>query len=411
MIIKTIKISLKSIMANKSRSLLCILGISISVASIVTFISLIYSFNSSLIKHIEQGLGTQQIIVAPGKMLNAKQSILEGGLSGINSYKGINSTLNTKDVEAVLQNVSSVETGAPQYETFARVSFSGKTKATSDVILTGTTPAYTNTFNYFPIEGHFFSQEDMKHKKNVMVLGQKVKEDLFGDSPAVGNKLALLGEEFEIIGVMTSKAAIGLNYNDRVYIPVATFQRLTNIDHASLLFFKATSLEEMVIAEKAIHGIIAKAHNSSDFITIKPDELISLINQIMLMLGGLATCITGISLITGGIGIVNVMLLSVQQRIREIGLRKSVGARNIHILAQFLTESIVLSFLGNILGLLMANLCIKLINWKIPYLAIEIPLRVLEYSLVFSLLIGIIFGILPALKATRVNPIESLRHE
>lgn len=407
MILKTLKTSLKSILAYKQRSLLCILGIAISVASIVTLIALIYSFNTSLINHIQQGLGTQQIIVAPGKMLNANKHILEAGLSGINSFKGSNSTLNAADVQAVIASVSSVQTGAPQYETFARVSLHN----TYDVLLTGTSPDYPNTFDYFPGEGVFFNKEDIKDKKNVIVLGQKVKEELFGDSQAVGSTLTLVGEQFEVIGVMKPKISLGLNFDDRVYIPVEAFEKITHIQNASLLFFKANSIETMVNAEKDIHGILSTRHKKTDFITIKPDEIISLINQIMLMLGGLATCITGISLITGGIGIINVMLLSVQERIREIGLRKSVGASSLHILSQFLTESIVLSFIGNIVGLLIADFCVKLINWKIPYLSVIIPLSVIEISVAFSMVIGIIFGIFPAIKATHVNPIEALRCE
>ncbi|ABO51477.1 protein of unknown function DUF214 [Desulforamulus reducens MI-1] len=411
MMLKMLKVSVKGVLAYKQRSFLCILGIMISVASMVSLLSLINGFNNSLINQIQQELGTQQIIVTPGKMLNAKETILNSGLSGVSTFRGSSSTLTAEDVEAVLGKFASVETGAPQYETFSRVVLPTVKNKYLDVILTGTTSEYANTFQYTPTEGRFLVSEDNRQAKNVVVLGQTIKEDLLGDSQAIGKKLRIAGEDFEIVGVMDRKASIGFNFDDRIYIPVETMQRLTHTQHAAMLIFKAASIHHLVDAEKNISRTISSRHRGADFITIKPTEIIALVNQIMLMLAGLVTCVTGISLITGGIGIINVMLLSVQERTREIGLRKAVGATNWEILAQFLTESILISFIGSALGLFMAYGCISLINHKIPFLSIGIPLWILEFSVSFALLIGILFGIYPAIKATRINPIQALRYE
>lgn len=408
MIFKILATSLRSIIAYKRRSLLCVLGMMISVASIVTLLSLINGFNTGLINYIKEGFGTQQIVVTPGKMLNAKGHILDQGLSGLGSFRGTGSTLTLADVEAVLEKADTIATGAPQYEAFTKVK--GDNGAI-DVILTGTTANYVTAFDYQPATGRFLTDEDENLGSNVVVLGQTAWKELFGEDAAIGNKVLVAGEEFEVVGVMSNKSSIAFSFNDRVYMPVKTMQRLTNTQHAAMLVFKATSLENMEAGEKAVAGIISARHKTSDFVTVKPDEVITLVNQVMLMLAGLATCVTGISLITGGIGIINVMLLTVQERTREIGLRKAVGATNMHILFQFLTESVVLSFIGSGLGILAAYGCVQLINEKIPFLAISMPLWILQLGIAFSIAIGIVFGILPAIKATRVNAIDALRYE
>lgn len=402
--------SIRGLLAYKHRFFLSLLGITISVASIISLLTLVNSFKLSLVNQVEQGFGTQQIIVTPGKMFNSGNNIVERGITGVTSFRSSASSLTSKDVEEILSKSKTIQTGAPQFETFSRV-FSSQENKTVDVLLTGTTPDYPDSLGYYPNEGGFLAPNDMQEQQMVVVLGQAIKTELFGEEPAVGKHVQLGGKDFLVIGVMPEKKSVGFNFDDRIYISVPVFRSLTKIDNAASLIFKAKSLESLDSAEKEIKHTLSKLHGKTDFVTIKPTEIISLINQVMLLVAGLVGGVAGISIVTGGIGIINVMLMSVQERTREIGLRKAVGASNLHILCQFITESILLSIVGCFCGFLLAIGCTKLIVIYIPLIKISIPLWTVWFSLFFALFLGVIFGIYPAIKATRISPIDALKYE
>lgn len=394
--------ALRGIRAYWGRSLLAALGIAMASFLVITLLAVLFNFKISLLGQFN-GEGARQIIAVPGKLVN-KQAITSG-VSDLTSFKPAASTLTAKDVEDVKARVSAVSKAAPQSET---VTVLKQEKKSMEALWTGTTPDLIEILGMKVQEGTFLGKQ---HSKPVVVLGASVKKELFGEGKAVGKHVTIQGKTYEIVGVLAPKSMFGFNIDDRVYSPYNVVENETKIKEASFLFFQAKTTDLVPLAEQQIDRVLLKNHGKKDFNLLKADEAIHLVETIMKLLTAITVSITGVALLVGGVGIMNVMLLTVKERTREIGIRKAVGARSWQILLQFLYESILLSVLGTGIGLAASYGALYGIHTLFPILSPAIPESIVLYTIWFAVGSGLVFGIIPALRALRTEPIEALRYE
>jgi putative ABC transport system permease protein len=404
--------ALENLNANKMRSILTVLGIVIGVAAVIAMLSIGRGAQTSLTSRIES-MGTNLVYVTPG-------STSEGG---VRSASGSASTLTLDDAEA-LADLSDVEAVASQTSNIVQVVYQGQNTNTR---LMGVTPGYETVSSLTLEDGEFISDSDQKARSLVVVLGSSVAEDLFGGTGGVvGQKVRLNGQPYKVIGVLASKGGTGfMNQDDQVFIPLSTAlnrlvggSRFRGSSVISQITVKAASADvvDQVVADvtltmRARHETIEGA---DDFTVTSQESTLDAATQVAdtmtLFLGGIA----GISLMVGGIGIMNIMLTTVTERTHEIGLRKAIGAKRKDILLQFLVESTVLSLLGGLIG--------AALGWGIASLMGQIrfggstitPVVGLDsvmLATLFSMAVGLFFGIYPATRASRLQPVDALRYE
>lgn len=402
---RTFGIAWRGLWSYPVRTLLAVLGIAISSLLIIFLLSVLHNFKNSLVGQI-QGVGIQQIVVVPGQLLNNRA--MDADLSSFLSFTSVSSTLTYQDAEDVKIQVQGVAAAAPQIETVTHMTSDSKH---TQVIYTGTTWDYPGIFTLEFEEGSFYTSQHEQEEAQVIVLGQTVKQNLFGEQKALGQKVTIKGLEFTVIGVLKEKQLIGFNFNERVYAPYMVVSHTANLQNASMIFFKSASTEQINEVEKQIARIIGHNHGKTDFNLLKPDEALHLVNTIMTLVTAITIGITGVSFLVGGIGIMNVMLLTVKERTREIGIRKALGAKSWHILLQFLYEAMYISFLGCVIGLGATWGLLRLLHHYFPVLQTHLPSELVSICLLFSVILGLVFGIIPALKALRVKPIDALRYE
>jgi putative ABC transport system permease protein len=397
----------ESLSANKLRSALTILGIVIGVAAVIAMISIGRGAESTITGSI-QGIGTNLIFV------------LRGGSEEVRNPK----PLTLGDAEAIADpfQAPSVAGVAPLLQGSAKVTYGGESKTTT---LNGVTPQYAAVRNEQIAEGEFIREEHILGQASVAVLGPEVAEKLFGRSEGVvGETVRIEGQPFRVIGVLASKGGSAfVNEDDRVLVPLTTAQarllRRSTHDRVDLIMVQAISAEAVPQASEEIAQILRSRHRTEigadDFTILTQQDFLNtastITNVLTIFLGGIAA----ISLLVGGIGIMNIMLVSVTERTREIGLRKALGARKRDILIQFLTESSVLSLMGGIIGIALGWLIASLVsriavanNAPIyPHIGIDTILL----ATLFSTGVGLFFGLYPANRAANLEPVEALRYE
>ncbi|MED0676129.1 ABC transporter permease [Aneurinibacillus thermoaerophilus] len=405
MLFRNVRMALRGIWMYRGRSLLAILGVAVAALLVISMMTVLYNFSQSLLQQFS-GLGARQITVVPGKLLNKKA--IDSGISDFASFAPSASTLTYKDAMDVKARVPGVEKAAPQNEFMGVLMYN---KKGYEMIFTGTTPDLLPILDVRLADGRFFTDAECKQNKHVIVLGANIKYNIFGDRPAVGKTVTINRENFMVIGVLDEKKMFGFNIDDRVYAPYHVVEKIGNVDNASLLFFTAKKTENVPQVEKQINNVIGQNHKKKDFNLVKAEEVIHVIKTVMDLVGVITLAITGIALLVGGIGIMNVMLLTVKERTREIGIRKAVGAKSWHILAQFLFEAVFLSVTGALLGLAATYGILYSIHTYFPILPNHIPLEMVGYTIVFAIGAGLLFGMIPALRAVRIPPIEALRYE
>lgn len=404
--------ALESLNANKMRSILTVLGIVIGVAAVIAMLSIGRGAQASITSRIES-IGTNLIYVSPG-------STSEGGVT---SAAGSAGTLTLDDADA-LAELDQVMAVASVTNSFVQVVFEGQNTRTR---LVGVTPGYETVSSLTLADGEFITESDQSARSLVVVLGSGVAEDLFGStSGVVGQKVRLNGQAYKVIGVLESKGGTSfMNQDDQVFIPLSTAlyrlvgnSRFRGSSVISQITVKAASskvvdqvVQNVTLTMRELHDTVEGADDFT--VTSQQDTLdaaTEVSDTLTIFLGGIA----GISLAVGGIGIMNIMLTTVTERTHEIGLRKAIGARRQDILMQFLVESTVLSLLGGVIG--------AAIGWGVSRLMGQIefsgstitPIVSLDSVLLatlFSMAIGLFFGIYPATRAARLQPVEALRYE
>jgi putative ABC transport system permease protein len=400
--------ALESLSANKMRSGLTILGIVIGVAAVIAMVSIGRGAQNTITGSI-QGIGTNLIFV------------LRGGTSeDVRNPQPL--TLGDAQAMADPFQAPSVVGVAPELRGQVKVTFGGQSTTTS---VEGVTPDYARVRNTSVTEGQFISEEQILGRSSVVLLGQDVADKLFGRKQGlVGETVRIEGQPFRVSGVLTSKGGSGFsNEDDRVIVPLSTAQtrllRRANRDQVDMIQVEAASANTVSQAQQEISQILRTRHRTAigadDFTILTQQDFLStastITNVLTIFLGGIAA----ISLLVGGIGIMNIMLVSVTERTREIGLRKALGARRIDILIQFLTESAVLSMLGGIIGIAL--------GWLISYgvgriaaanntpITPAIGVDTILIATLFSTAVGLFFGLYPANRAAGLQPVEALRYE
>jgi len=400
-----IKIASKSLVVNRSRSFLTALGVIIGVASVILLVS-VGSGLKDFITGQMQDMGSNLIMVVPGDI-----NIEQAGAAGGGAASGALSSITASKLE--LSDVEEIKRSLPQLkDTAAVVMAPGLANYKNETIsgqIIGTTQNYINIRSSEFETGSFFSQAEVNSGRKVAVLGYTIAEELFGKQNPIGEKVKIGDYRYLVVGVMKEQGGQGnLTSDDKIFVPITTAQRQFGMDNISLIFTQVSSSDEVAVAVPLIEEVLLKRHNEEDFTVIDQKEILSTVSSILdtltVALGGIAA----ISLLVGGIGIMNIMLVSVTERTREIGLRKALGATPEVILTQFLIEAVFLSVGGGIVGILIGCGGALLLNNLIP-------MTVTAWSIILafavSVGVGIIFGIAPARRASLLSPIEALRYE
>jgi putative ABC transport system permease protein len=395
---------LQSISANKVRSGLTILGIVIGIASVIALVAIGQGAKNSVTQSIES-IGSNLIMVMPGSQR----------VGGISQGAGSSQTLSEEDAEAIKSQISGVSAVVPSVT--GRYQLTAKGNNTNTEVI-GTVRDYITTRNIKINIGSFFSEQQIKSSAKVAVLGPDTRDELFGESVnPVGQTVRINKIDFQIIGVTTAKGGSGFNnQDDIVYVPLATAQHfLAGNDYINNISITAADQNSMASVQDQISSLLLARHKISnpddaDFRMMNQNDIISTATSVTGTFTMLLSAIAGISLVVGGIGIMNMMLTTVTERTKEIGLRKAVGIRKIYINLQFLAEAVTLTFFGGIIGIFGGWIASLVLS---NFLSITPEISASSIFLAFgvSAAIGIIFGFYPARRAANLNPIEALRYE
>ncbi|MDD4901218.1 MAG: ABC transporter permease [Patescibacteria group bacterium] len=399
--------SFLALSSNKVRSSLTVLGIVIGVASVIAMVSIGQGAQSSIESSI-QSIGSNLILVSPGAQ--------RGFGGGASSARGSSETLKLTDAEAIKKEVFSVKSVAPSLSTRYQITAKGTNSNTS---VNGVTAAYAEVRNVVVAEGSFISDQNNSSLSKVAVIGPTTRDDLFGANATnvVGQVIRINKIEFKVIGITEAKGGSGFsNQDDVIYIPLTTMQKyLVGGDYVSSISIEAESADTMTAVQEQVNSLLLVRHKISgsataDFTVMNQSDIASTASSVTSTLTMLLGAIAGISLVVGGIGIMNMMLTTVTERTREIGLRKAIGATRQDISGQFLTEAVMLTLLGGIIGILF--------GWAASWLITKFfgqATTVSWYSVILafgvSAVIGLVFGYYPARRASKLNPIEALRFE
>lgn len=395
-----------ALLSNKVRTGLTTLGIVIGIASVIALVSIGQGAQKTIQSNI-QSLGSNLIQVMSGSQRGPGVQVSQG--------RGSARTLTYADAEAIGESVSSVQAVSPELS--GRYQVTGKGTNTNTTIM-GATAAYPTVRNVFVAEGSFISDQHVKNLSKVAVLGPTTRDDLFGEgSDAIGETVRISGVPFKVIGVTVAKGGSGFqNQDDMIFVPLSSAQKfLAGSEYISTIAAQAVSADTMSEAQTNITDLLLTRHKiadpaSPDFSVFNQNDIVATASSITQTLTILLGAVAGISLIVGGIGIMNMMLTTVTERTREIGLRKAIGAKRADINRQFLVEAIIITFLGGLIGVIL-GVAISYTLSVIGIIQTTISTGSILLAFGVSAAIGIIFGYYPARKAGALNPIEALRYE
>jgi len=392
--------------ANKIRSGLTMLGIVIGIGSVIAMVSIGNGAQSSIQSSI-QSIGSNLLMVMPGAQRGPGQQV-SGGAGSARS-------LTQDDADAISESVASVLAVAPEISSRYQVTARGTNTNTSVV---GTVGVYPTVRNIVVEEGNFITDQHVRSLSKVAVLGPTTRDDLFGVGEVpVGQKIRIKGIEFTVIGVLKAKGGSGFgSQDDMIFIPLSSAQRfLAGADYVTTVSIQATDPTLMTTIQADVTQLLLDRHNISDvsladFRVFNQADIVATASSVTSTFTTLLAAIAGISLLVGGIGIMNMMLTTVTERTKEIGLRKAIGAKARDINLQFLSEAVMLTGVGGIMGILLGWGISKIVS-SLGLLETTMTLGSVALAVGVSALIGIVFGYYPAKRASRLNPIEALRYE
>ncbi|MEW5785945.1 MAG: ABC transporter permease [Bacillota bacterium] len=386
--LQAVRLSLDAIWSNKLRSFLTMLGVIIGVFAVVALVSISQGASDTVTEQV-QGMGSNLITVM---------------VTG----RGTKTALTLDEVRD-LGEKAGVKAAVPVISTQGTIKYGNKTAVFA---VEGSSPEYQAVRTHYAQAGRFLVPTDVTYRQNVAVLGSEVVAEFFPATDPVGREIRINGTPFTVVGILEEKGYGMMGSDDgKIVIPVSTAQRLFHSPGVQTIYIEAESTQSVDRAVAAIEATLKYRFRDEDaYLVFNQAQILDVVNQVMgtmtLLLGGIA----GISLLVGGIGIMNIMLVSVTERTREIGIYKALGAKRRDILFQFLVESAVISSLGGLLGMLFGYGLVRVLNNLID-LPAAFSLRVVVTALLFSLFVGIFFGIYPANKAAKLNPIDALRAE
>jgi putative ABC transport system permease protein len=405
-----VRIALRAILANKMRSFLTTLGIIIGVLSVVAVVSILQGVFQSFLGQFESLGGDTMFIRSNYEMFNDRRE-------GIRRLK-----MTYGNALAIAQNVPEVKEIAPFLIKQDTIAYRGRKDTTSII---GTAESYGPINSLSPESGRFLGAMDVASRRKVCVIGQDVLDKLALSDQCLGTEIQIGRGTFTIVGVLEKKGgSFGQSEDDRIYIPITTAIQQYGQEYANdiVIIVQVEDSRRMDAAVEHISNVLRREHGlkfgqTDDFRIFTMDEVLGQIKQFTNISTLIVAAIVGITLIVGGIGIMNIMLVSVTERTREIGIRMAVGAKRAHILYQFLIESVTLATLGGFIGLLagwgISQLTVFILRHSVSktFPPAYIPLWVVLLSLGFAAFTGAVFGVYPAVKASRLDPIDALRYE
>ncbi len=403
-----LRVALKALTVHKMRSILTMLGVVIGIAAVIALVAVGKGAQAQVVSQF-QSLGSNLLVVSSAQNFGFSRSGLQTRTR----------QLDANDVEAIQGLATTVAVIAPEYSSNGTVTYAGKTTSTS---ITGVTQEYASVRNTSVSLGRFITTEDNQNNAMVVLLGTTVVENLFGSATIdpVGETIRINRQNYEVIGVLKAKSTSGgQNSNNVIYMPLHTAQiKLGGAGTVSLrsINLQVRSAADMDLAQAQVTAILRTLHNlatstNNDFTVQNQADILSSVEQTTGTFTTLLGSIAAISLLVGGIGIMNIMLVSVTERTREVGLRKAVGAKRGDIMMQFLAEAIVLSAAGGVIGVITGIGGAQIITPLMGYSKALVTPESVIVALVVSLGIGIFFGIYPASRAANLSPIDALRYE
>ncbi len=394
-------VALRSLWANKMRSSLTMLGVIIGVGAVIVMLGIGEGAKRQVSKRITS-MGTNLLVVRPG--LGRRSHVRSGAVK----------TLIPKDADAIRSEVANIAAVAPEASKSAQVKYFSKNTNTN---ILGSTEDYLGVNNFELAEGRFIEPEDVRRRAKVAVIGATPNKELFEGDSALGERIKIKGVNFEVIGVLKAKGQSGYRDPDAmIVVPLTTaMYRLFGIKNLRAINVQVTHQKAMSNAQADIEELLMRRHRIAeggqpDFNIRNQAEILKTMNQVTETFTTLLAAVAFVSMLVGGIGIMNIMLVSVTERTREIGIRKAVGARQRHILFQFLVEAVVLSVLGGLLGIAAGLLAAHLVGQSGSWTtAVRTDSIIFAFSIAAGT--GVFFGLYPAYKASRLDPIEALRYE
>ncbi|MBI2678461.1 MAG: ABC transporter permease [Candidatus Koribacter versatilis] len=400
-----IRIAMRALARNKMRSGLTMLGIIIGVGAVIAMVGIGQGAQQQVQQQIA-AMGSNILFVSSGTV----------NRGGMRMGWGATKTLVYDDMRAIMREAPAVRMAAPGSQTTAQVVFGNDNWSTN---INGTEPQYLDIRNWPLQEGSNFTQNDVDMAANVAIVGETVRKNLFGATDSVGQTIRIKSLPFKVVGVLVPKgqsAAMGQDQDDTIIIPITTLQKkMTGDTWLRWIMVSADSKEASYAAQQQIEGLLRDRHRirpgtDDDFFVRNLADIADLQDQASQVFTLLLAAIASVSLLVGGIGIMNIMLVSVTERTREIGIRMAIGATESDVQRQFLIEAVVLSLIGGGIGILFGLSSGFLISALLHWPVLISPLSIVVAA-IFSAAVGIFFGFYPARKAARLDPIEALRYE
>ncbi len=408
-LVASMRIALRALRVNRMRSALTMLGIIIGVAAVIAMVA-VGSGATARIQEQIQSIGSNLIIILPGSITS----------SGLRLGSGASVTLTDDDAKAIIEECPAVTIAAPVVRGAAQVMVGSNNWATS---VMGTTPDYLTIRDLTVRSGRSFTLQDVDSAAKVAVLGQTVVQNLFGEADPVGQAIRIKNVPFTVTGVLTPKgqSPTGQDQDDVILVPISTARQkvtgtnMANAHAVGTLMVQAAGPKLMDEAQNEMQALLRQRHRlqpgqDDDFTIRNLSEVFAAQESSSRVMSILLGAIASVSLIVGGIGIMNIMLVSVTERTREIGLRLAIGAKTYDILSQFLVEAVTLSILGGVAGIIIGTVASLMISYFAKWSTLVSPTSIVM-AFAFSGLVGVFFGYYPARKAAMLDPIDALRYE